>query len=384
MNVQKGTVESKVTGNRYDLMEWAGAFGDLGTLIPFVLAYITILKIDPTGILFAFGIAKIVAGLFYKTPIPIQPMKAIGVSSVAQAGGFTPGSVWGAGFFTGLVWIVLGLTGVISRVTALAKKPVVHGIMLGLGLTFMLEGIRSMAANLFLAAIALVITFALIGNRKLPVMFLLLALGIGTSIVTNPTLISDLKNCFGFSLPQLTPAQMTWDDLLKGSLFLALPQVPLTLGNAIIAITAENNQLFPNRPVSERKLAISTGLMNLIAPFFGGVPMCHGAGGMAGHVRFGARTGGALVILGTLVIGLAFFFSDGVKILFQLFPPWILGVILFFAGAELAVTARPRSDSKQDFYVTLVTAGFAMYNMGLAFLAGLILNRAMEKGWVKV
>ncbi|MNC91396.1 hypothetical protein D3C83_76500 [compost metagenome] len=86
---------------------------------------------------------------------------------------------------------------------------------------------------------------------------------------------------------------MTWQEFMIGALFLALPQVPLTLGNAIIAITEENNRLFPERRVTEEKVAVSTGIMNLLGPIVGAVPMCHGAGGMAGHVRFGARTGGA-------------------------------------------------------------------------------------------
>lgn len=101
---------------------------------------------------------------------------------------------------------------------------------------------------------------------------------------------------------------------------------------------------------------------------------------MAGHVRFGARTGGALVILGSLVIVVALFFNHGVNILFQLFPPAILGVILFFAGAELALMAKPDSASRQEFYVTLVTAGFAMWNMGVAFVVGLLLNEALARG----
>jgi hypothetical protein len=91
---------------------------------------------------------------------------------------------------------------------------------------------------------------------------------------------------------------LTLNDFIVGTIFLALPQVPLTLGNAVIAITEENNRLFPNRPVNESKISTSTGLMNLLSASVGGVPMCHGAGGMAGHVQFGARTGGALVILG--------------------------------------------------------------------------------------
>ncbi|GFN21985.1 putative sulfate/molybdate transporter [Thermanaeromonas sp. C210] len=380
----KKEVASFLTGNRYDLMEWAGAFGDLGTLIPFFLAYITILKMDPAGLLFAFGMAKIVTGLYYKTPIPIQPMKAIGIGSVAQAGEFTPAAVWGAGLFTGLVWLFLGLTGIIDRVAALAKKPVVQGIVLGLGLTFMVEGIRSMATNYFLAAIALIMTFALLGNRKFPVMFLLLALGVGTSLAVNPMLLMDLKRGIGFSLPQFTLARWTWSEMVKGALLLALPQVPLTLGNAVIAIVAENNELFPQRPITEGKIAISTGLINLLAPLFGGVPMCHGAGGMAGHVRFGARTGGSLVIMGFMVIAVAIFFNRGVNILLQLFPPAILGVILFFAGAELALTARPEAAGRQEFYVTLVTAGFAMWNMGVAFVVGLLLHEALARGWIKV
>lgn len=96
---------------------------------------------------------------------------------------------------------------------------------------------------------------------------------------------------------------MTWSDVVTGTLLFTLPQIPLTLGNAVIAITPENNELFPDRKVSEKKIAISQGIMNLIAPIFGGVPMCHGAGGMAGHVRFGAKTGGALVILGSILGG---------------------------------------------------------------------------------
>jgi hypothetical protein len=94
-------------------------------------------------------------------------------------------------------------------------------------------------------------------------------------------------------------ASVTFNDLIIGAVFLALPQVPLTLGNAIIAITEENNRLFPHRPRELGQVSTSTGIMNLLSASLGGVPMCHGAGEMAGHVQFGARTGGALVILGS-------------------------------------------------------------------------------------
>jgi hypothetical protein len=117
---------------------------------------------------------------------------------------------------------------------------------------------------------------------------------------------------------------ISWNDLVIGTLFLALPQVPLTLGNAIIGVREENNRLFPDRPVSERQVAVSTGVMNLFGSAVGGVPMCHGAGGMAGHVAFGARTGGSLVILGGLLLVLALAFSSSVVVLFEVIrrPCW--------------------------------------------------------------
>ena len=83
----------KLGGNVYDLKELAGAFGDLGTLIPFLVGYITINKLDPVGILVAFGFFKIVVGLYFKTPVPVQPMKAISTVAITQAAVITPGAV---------------------------------------------------------------------------------------------------------------------------------------------------------------------------------------------------------------------------------------------------------------------------------------------------
>lgn len=77
--------------------------------------------------------------------------------------------------------------------------------------------------------------------------------------------------------------------------------------------------------------------MNLFGAAIGGVPMCHGAGGMAGHVAFGARTGGSLIILGGMLLFLALFLSSSVATIFRVIPSEMLGVILFLAGAQLAL-----------------------------------------------
>jgi predicted benzoate:H+ symporter BenE len=371
------------TKNHYNKMEWAGAFGDIGTLIPFVVAYITIVKIDPLGLLFMFGICLLAAGFYYRTPLPVQPMKAIGAAAIA--GGISPAALFGSGITTGIFWFFAGATGAIRPITKLATKPVVRGIMLGLGLSFMADGVHRMKTAPVLSGIALVVTYLLLTNPKAPAMFVLLLIGIGSAPIMNPEILHELaKIHVGFKLPVFALPSITWNDLVVGTLLFTIPQIPLTIGNAVIAIVVENNELFPDRQVTERKIAFSQGIMNLVSPLFGGIPMCHGAGGMAGHVRFGARTGGALVILGSILVFIALFFSDSVAIIFKIFPNAILGVILFFAGSELAIVVKDIGDKKSDFYVMLIVAAFAMCNMGVAFLAGIILDNSLKRRWIKI
>ena len=371
------------TENLYNRMEWAGAFGDIGTLIPFVVAYITIVKIPPLGLLFMFGITLMASGLYYRTPLPIQPMKAIGAAAIA--GGISPAALYGSGLTTGLFWLLAGITGVLRPIATLATKPVVRGIMLGLGLTFMVDGVNRMKTAPVLAGIALVVTYLLLTNPRIPAMFMLLVIGVVSAVIMKPQIISELaKIHVGFKLPIFSLPMITWNDLVAGTLLFTIPQIPLTLGNAVVAITAENNELFPDRPVTEKKIAISQGVMNLVSPLFGGIPMCHGAGGMAGHVRFGAKTGGALVILGSILILIALFYNESVSIIFKIFPNAILGVILFFAGSELAIVVRDIGDKKSEFYVMLIVAAVAMWNMGVAFLVGVIMDNSLRKGWLKI
>ena len=382
-HVHTENASTQKTKNLYNKMEWAGAFGDVGTLIPFVVAYITIVKVPPLGLLFMFGITLMASGLYYRTPLPIQPMKAIGAAAIA--GGISPAALYASGLTTGLFWLIAGMTGAIRPIAKLATKPVVRGIMLGLGLTFMVDGVNRMKTAPVLAGIALVVTYLLLTNPKIPAMFVLLIIGVVSAVIMNPEFISELaKIRIGFKLPVFSLPMITWNDLVTGTLLFTIPQIPLTLGNAVIAIVAENNELYPDRKVTEKKIAVSQGIMNLVSPLFGGIPMCHGAGGMAGHVRFGAKTGGALVILGSLLIFIALFFSDSVAIIFKIFPSAILGVILFFAGSELAIVVKDIGDKKSDFYVMLIVAAFAMWNMGVAFLVGIILDNSLRKGWIKV
>jgi hypothetical protein len=203
--------------------------------------------------------------------------------------------------------------------------------------------------------------------------------------LSDPTLLGALREVqIEPRLPTFALANMSFNDFLLGTVFLVLPQVPLTLGNAIVAITEENNRLFPHRPVNESKMSTSTGLMNLLSASVGGVPMCHGAGGMAGHVQFGARTGGALVILGALLLVTAIFFSGSVATLLRLFPTPILGVILFLTGAQLALGACDIPRDKGERFALMITGALAVWNVGIAFVIGMAAYWLNKRGYLRV
>jgi MFS superfamily sulfate permease-like transporter len=375
-------------GNRFDRAEWAGAFGDLGTLLPFVLAYMAVVRIDPLGLLLGFGASMIAVGVYYRTPVPVQPMKAIGAAAAAQATQtivLTPQGVFVAGLATGVFWLLLGLTGLAQKLSRLVPRPVAIGIVLGLGFGFMLEGLKMMAGGWVVAGVGLALTLALLTNRYVPAMFALLLFGGVTAALRDPTLVGDLATIQAhFRLPSFALASFTWKDVFAGVVLLALPQLPLTFGNAILAIKEENNRLFPDRPLSERQVCVSTGLMNLFGAAVGGAPMCHGAGGMAGHTRFGARTGGAVVILGILLCLVALFFSDSVLTLLRMVPVPILGVVLFLTGAQLALGSCDFSKDKGERFATLVTAGCCVWNVGLGFVLGWLVLGALRRGYVRL
>ena len=168
---------------------------------------------------------------------------------------------------------------------------------------------------------------------------------------------------------------------------LALPQIPLSLGNSISTTRQVAHDFFPDRPVSVRQIGLTYSLMNLICPWFGGVPVCHGSGGMAGHYAFGGRTGGSVVIYGGLYLALGLFFSDGFGALTKVFPLPVLGVILLFEGLTLLALVRDLTDSKPDFVMALLIgliAGGLPYGYIIALVAGTALVYAVRAGWIRV
>lgn len=370
------------------LAEASGAFGDLGVLIPFVTAYLGVVGMAPAGVLVPIGLASLAAGLWYRTPFPVQPMKLIGASVILYAGSgveITPAVVVAAGLCTGLIWLALGLTGLAARLSALIPREAMLGVVMGLGFGFMLEGLRTMSATPVASGLTLAVAMVLLSRPTIPTMLVLLFGGAAASLLGGGATAFDASRLVpALTLPAPAWPQLSWRAVELGLLLLALPQLPLTFGNALFAVVDENNRRFPDRPTHERTVALSTGLMNLASSALGGIPLCHGTGGMAAQVRFGARSGRAPMIFGATMLAIGLLFADAVSLLFALVPAAVLGSILFLAGLQLALGSRAEGGQKAERFVVLATAGIAVWHAGLAVLFGVLAHHAAKRGWVRL
>ncbi len=168
--------------------------------------------------------------------------------------------------------------------------------------------------------------------------------------------------------------------MLTGLVVLAIPQIPLSLGNSILATRQVAEDFFPERPLTIRAISFTYSLMNLVNPWFGGVPTCHGSGGMAGHYTFGARTGGSVVIYGSLYLTLGLFFSGCFAQWIQIFPKPILGVLLAFEGLAMLLLVRDIAGSKGDLLIAMLV-GLMAVGLPNGYAIGLIAGTALVYLW---
>jgi SulP family sulfate permease len=271
----------------WSIGEVSGSLGDLGTFLPHIVGAITIVGMEPTGILTTFGLFYALSGAFYGVPMAVQPMKAASAAVLIEP--MDPGAIAGAGLVIGAFFLLMGMTGVVSRLARVLPGTIAAGLQLGLGLSLAALGVHLIEKQLWLGVAMAAFMLVLMRYPRMPVALVAIVAGIivGQLLGIGPLLpVLD----FGWHFPQLVIP--SWAQIVHGTQNAVLPQIPLTLTNAIIVTAAVSRQLFPKElhPVNERNLAITTGLGNLLAAPCGGYLMCHGAGGIAGHVRFGART----------------------------------------------------------------------------------------------
>ncbi len=154
---------------------------------------------------------------------------------------------------------------------------------------------------------------------------------------------------------------------------LVLPQIPMTIGNAVIANADLSRQYFAEqgKRVTYKSLCVSMALANLGSFLIGGIPMCHGAGGLASRYRFGARTAGSNLIIGSIFVALALFLGPYALSIIYLLPMSALGVLLIFAGAQLALTLLDMK-TRKDLFVPLLIASITLAsNLAAGFLTGI-------------
>ena len=365
----------------WNLDEVSGALGDLGTFLPHIIGAITVVGMSPTGIFVTFGLFYAVAGGFYGIPIAVQPMKAASAAILIKP--MTPGAVAGAGLVIGAFFLIAGSTGLVGRIARAMPPTVAAGLQLGLGLSLAGLGIRFIEREVWLGLGMCALMLALMRIPRMPVALVAVLVGAAIGVVTgvSPPLP---RLAFGLHLPQLI-----WPTLAQvqdGVVHAVLPQIPLTLTNAIIVTAAVSRQLFPGQPrVTERNLAITTGLGNLLAAPFGGYLMCHGAGGMTGHYRFGARTATAPILIGLTLVALGLFLGSSGYQLLRVIPDAVLGGLLLFSGIDLALSSRPGDYKDADLFLVLAMAAIGVaVNPAVAFAAGLPMAYAVKRGWLKV
>lgn len=370
---------------RFDRNELAGAFGDLGTDLPLLIGIIAASDVDAAGVLILFGLMQMFSGLWYGLPMPVQPLKAFAALVIAQK---LPGRlIFGGGLAIGITMLVLTLTGLIDALARLIPKPVVRGIQLGLALQLSTLALKEYVPadglpGYALAAAAFLITVVLLGNRRLPAALLVIALGVVYALTFKLDLAT-AQQAIGLRLP--APHLPAWPDIVAGAVLLALPQIPLSLGNSILATRQILHDHFPERRITVRQISLTYALMNLVNPLLGGFPVCHGSGGLAGHYAFGARTGGSVVLYGSLFLTLGLFFSQGFAQVVQIFPLPILGVLLLFEALTLAVLLRDVADTRTNLLV-VVLVGLLCWGLPYGYLVGLTVGTAvyyaMRRGWV--
>ena len=366
----------------WNMGEVSGSLGDLGTFLPHIVGAITVVKMDPTGILTSFGLFYALSGAFYGIPMAVQPMKAASAAVLIEP--MDPAAIAGAGLVIGAFFLILGMTGVVSRLARALPASIAAGLQLGLGLSLAGLGVRLLETQIWLGVAVSALMLGLMRYQRSPVALVAVLVGIALGQVLGiapPFPALD----FGLHLPHLVIP--SWAQILHGTTYAVLPQIPLTLTNAIIVTAAVSRQLFPKElhPVNERNLALTTGLGNLLAAPFGGYLMCHGAGGIAGHVRFGARSATAPVLIGLVFIALGVGLGESGYALLRTIPDAVLGGLLLFSGIELALSSKIHEHQGGDLFLVLLMAAIGVaLNPAVAFAVGLPIAYSFKAGWLKV
>ena len=361
---------------RFDRAELAGAVADLGVLVPIAVALIVRNGLSPTAVLLPAGLLYVVAGLLYRVPVPVQPLKALGAIAIAQ--GLGSSEIAAGALLMGGIFVVLGASGWLDRVAKVFPQPIIRGVQLSVGLLFC-----QLAWNLatappvafsdhthpawWLVGAGAVVAIAALLMRRHNVTLVLVALAIIGMVVS-------YHGPLALGPSSLHIPQLSIHAFETAAIALVLPQLPLTFANSCLATADAARTYFG--PAADRvrpgRLALTLGVANLLAGAIGGMPVCHGAGGMTAHRSFGARTGGAPIVLGTVLLVLGVAIGASLAAALAGFPLPILAGLLAVAGVlHIALLKDLRQPSDWAMAIAVGATGF-LSNLAIA-LAGALL-----------
>ncbi len=360
------------------LGEAAGAIADLGIFVPLATALILVNGLDATSVLVCAGLLVIASGAYFKIPFPVQPLKAL--TAVAVAGQLAPEVIHAAGLEIAAFLLLLSIRHVADAVARIFTKPVVRSLQLGVGALLLITSYKLIdnPPEVFVSTpetpwpwILMLATFAgvVVSARTKHYWLALVILGGGAAVVVltaSPHLSGP-----GFSLPVIAVPGL--HSFSAAFFLLVVPQLPLTFGNAVVATNDLAHEYFGDAAegVTPGRVCLSSGIGNAVSGLLGGMPMCHGAGGLTAHSRLGARTAGMNLILGSVLLALGLFFGSQVPVLLGLLPVWALGGFLVYAGLRHAWLASDLRGA--HLVIAIVSAGLGAWFGNLAITAAVAL-----------
>lgn len=381
---------------KFSRMELSGSLADLGTILPLTLGMVLMNDMHPAPIFFCFGAYAVLSGLYFRVTMPVEPMKII--SAYAIASGITATEVQASGLLMALLLLLIGGTGFINTMSKMIPLSVIRGVQLATGTLLSLKGIQLLSGTsqiqkaygiaepflsiqhigplpigITLGIILGILTLFLLENDKVPAAVTIFILGYVIGLLLEGTGIPPLVQS-SVSPPLLLPYGFPGvEEFSFALLILVVPQIPMTIGNAVIANADLCRQYFPDNSdkVTGKSLCLSMAIANLLSSLLGGIPMCHGAGGLASRYRFGARTAGSNVIIGTIFIILSLFLGHKILTVLHHVPLAVLGVLLIFAGLQLCFTFLTISAKKDIFVIVIMLVITLEHNLAAAFLIGI-------------
>lgn len=362
---------------RLDRHELAGAVADLGVLVPIAAALIVSNGLSATAVLLPAALLYITAGLVYRLPVPVQPLKAFGAIAIAQ--GLGADEIAAGALLMGVIFLAMGATGLIDLAARAFPRALIRGVQLSVGLLFVKiawglvdDPPRSFAAHALEPALAapLALAFlivALVFRRHL----IALALVVTGLLVA----ITETADGLSFGPSALELPAFSWATFGTALAVLVLPQLPLSFANSCVATADAARTYFGDAASRVRagRLATTFGAANVLSGAIAGMPVCHGAGGLTAHRSFGARTAGAPLFLGTVLLVLALGLGAGLATLLAAFPLTILAALLAAAGVmHLGLLGDLQGVREWGIALSVGVLGL-LTNLAIGLAAGLLL-----------